>query len=539
MGCNRLQIVTMPSFSGNKNIVAFCGGRIQPCSTNVDRSEACPYNALRGILLSAGPQATIVVVPRERFSFARRSLSNVFENTAGPFELIYVDAGTPSQLRNFLNEEADRRNFRIISNSAYLSPNAARNLGWSSVRTKYTVFLDNDALVEPGWLDQLVRCADETEAWVVCPLYLIGAIEKRIIHVAGGTLHDRVEDGRRVLYDEQPLFNAPLAKYQHVLKRRPCDYAEFHCMLVRTDVLDRLGPLDQGLLSLHEHIDLCLDVRKAGGLVLMEPEALTSYVPPPPGEWQDLAYFMLRWCEAWNLASVRHFNQKWGYDRLDWLGDKAPRSEEETLVRFARGHRRLMTGVRAGAGEEKQQPDTPYEQAEFMIALFLSIDRDSFDLALVGLDGTPAQCKPGLNPQDIFECLGAFMKEADLENLKVTITPRESPLPSNPALMRLDDLDVDAVTRIKPYAFLTLEVRPGVHQCWLAIDRMNPRSVEALHKLNSKSAPVPAATLAGSRNEGSTERVRLIEGVSGRLVGAHQLDRSDLTDIFRVSRIVN
>jgi len=488
--------------------------------------------------VSARPEASIVIVPRERFSLAQRSLSSVFENTAGPFDLIYVDAGSPSRLRKFLSEEADRRKFRLISHSGYLSPNAARNLGWSSVRTKYTVFLDNDALVTPGWLDQLVRCAEETQASVVCPLYLIGEIEKEIIHVAGGTLHERVEYGLRVLYDEQPLFNAPLAKFRHVLKRRPCDYAEFHCMLVRTDVLDRIGPLDEQLLSLHEHIDFCLAIRRAGGSVVMEPDALTSYVPPPPAEWQDLAYYMLRWSEAWNIASVGHFNQKWGFDRLGWLGDKGRGSEEETIVKFGRGHRRLLTGLRAGIGQQREQPVEPWEEADFMVALFLSIDRDSFDLALTTADGKPVKYGCGLNPQAIFEYVGRFIRQADLENLSVTIRPRESQLTSDPALLLLDELNAEAVTKVKPYAFLTLEIRPGVHQCWLAIDRMNPRSAETLQRLTSKSPAADGVTLAGSSID-SNQRVRLIEGVAGRLVGAHQLDRSDVKDIVRASGIIN
>jgi hypothetical protein len=37
------------------------------------------------------PMVTIVVVPRERFSYARTSLESVYANTHVPFRLIYVD----------------------------------------------------------------------------------------------------------------------------------------------------------------------------------------------------------------------------------------------------------------------------------------------------------------------------------------------------------------------------------------------------------------------------------------------------------------
>ncbi len=197
--------------------------------------------------MTTNPDVTIVVVPRERFSYARRSLSSVFENTATPFKLIYVDPGTPSIIRKYLQEESERRKFKLLSRDGYISPNRARNWAWQEVQTKYTVFLDNDALVTPGWLEELVRCADETGAWVVGPLYLIGEIQQRRIHLAGGRLHEKQEHGKKMLYDEQYLFDTPLDNLQAPLERKAWDYAEFHCMLVRTDVLERIGPLDEEL----------------------------------------------------------------------------------------------------------------------------------------------------------------------------------------------------------------------------------------------------------------------------------------------------
>src|SRR5262245_29177704 len=206
------------------------------------------------------PQVTIVVVPRERFSHSERSLTNIYEHTACPFKLRYVSAGAPAPVLRHLEREAQRKSFQLVQAEHYLSPNRARNLGLRGVQTKYVVFLDNDALVTPGWLDALVHCAEETGAWVVGPLSLIGEIKRQTIHMAGGKLRISEDRGQRVLYDEQYLFDASLTELQAPLERRPWDYVEFHCMLVRTDAFERLGPLDEGLLSLHEHIDFCLSV---------------------------------------------------------------------------------------------------------------------------------------------------------------------------------------------------------------------------------------------------------------------------------------
>ena len=42
---------------------------------------------------------TVVVVPRERFSMAARALDVLYERTASPFSLVYVDAGSPRPVR--------------------------------------------------------------------------------------------------------------------------------------------------------------------------------------------------------------------------------------------------------------------------------------------------------------------------------------------------------------------------------------------------------------------------------------------------------
>ena len=40
----------------------------------------------------------------------------------------------------------------------------------------------------PGWLEALVECAEDTNAAIVAPLYLIGELEDQIIHMAGGII---------------------------------------------------------------------------------------------------------------------------------------------------------------------------------------------------------------------------------------------------------------------------------------------------------------------------------------------------------------
>jgi GT2 family glycosyltransferase len=254
---------------------------------------------------------TVVVVPRERFSVSSQALETLYLNTHAPFRLVYVDGGSPPRIWRHLEAESRRAGFQLIRTSHYLTPNEARNAAFQYVATKYVAFIDNDVFVTPGWLETLVKCAEETNAWVVGPLYLMGELSKQIVHMAGGVVEIEDRGDVRLFRERHHYPHTPLAAIGDRLTRRATDLVEFHCMLVRRDALQRLGGLDEGLMSAYEHVDLCMMVRQAGGTVYLEPDAVVSYMGPHPLRLSDLPFYLLRWSEAWNAASVRHFNQKW------------------------------------------------------------------------------------------------------------------------------------------------------------------------------------------------------------------------------------
>ncbi len=263
------------------------------------------------------PGVSIVVVPRERFSQARLSLDSVLAYTAPPFTLIYVDGGSPPDIRRYLEAEARARDFTLLRTSGYVSPNRARNLGFQRVTTPYVVFVDNDVLVTPHWLDRLLTCAEETGASVVGPLYLIGSPESSLVHMAGGSAHVEEREGRRYFIEYHRFANRPLSTVVEHLRREPTETMEFHCLLMRSDALRRLGGFDEALRSAMEHLDLCVAVRAAGGAVWFEPSAVVTYLAPPPFAPGDLRYFLLRWSDGWTRPSLDRFRDKLGLDVAD------------------------------------------------------------------------------------------------------------------------------------------------------------------------------------------------------------------------------
>jgi GT2 family glycosyltransferase len=256
---------------------------------------------------------TLVVTQRERFAMTQGSLERLFDSTEEPFELVYVDAGSPAPIRDYLKEQSRRRGFRLIRHEGYLTPNEARNLGFQHVETKYVVFIDNDLLVEPGWLRKLIAAAEETDATIVGPVYLETHGGHTVIHMAGGEMWVTEEDGGRVFHERHRDVHRQAAEVSAGWKREPIDFVEFHCMVVRAGFLRALGGLDEDMRSLHEHIDLCMEAHKGGEVVLLEPAVRVSYVMPDDFDRADRRFWVWRWSENANAASLRRFEKKWDF----------------------------------------------------------------------------------------------------------------------------------------------------------------------------------------------------------------------------------
>lgn len=73
------------------------------------------------------------------------------------------------------------------------------------------------------------------------------------------------------IQERTPYQNQPLAEVCDQLYRQPTGFVEFHAMLVRTAIFDRIGPLDEGFSCTKEYLDFCMMVTRAGGLIYLEP----------------------------------------------------------------------------------------------------------------------------------------------------------------------------------------------------------------------------------------------------------------------------
>ena len=256
------------------------------------------------------PLVTIAFVFRERISQTIDCLEHLIANTDYPHRLICVDSGSPQQIAEDMKRLSVKHGFTLVRSDEQLTPNEARNIALEMVETPYVLFIDNDVLVGKNWLEPLIKCAEETGAWLVGPLYLESFRNKTRIHMVGGEVRNRDEAGNPIFYERHHLQKKELEGLE--LSRTKTQLIEFHTVLMNMDAYRRLGPLDSNLLERSEHADLSLQVAGVGKEIYIEPASVITYVIPDRLNPIDRNYFSLRWCVAWNEASGIHLSKKYG-----------------------------------------------------------------------------------------------------------------------------------------------------------------------------------------------------------------------------------
>lgn len=271
-------------------------------------------------------RTSLVVVPRERFGEAERSLDDMLKAMTPETELIYVSGRTPKPILEGIDRRAAAHGFRHIKVDRHLIPNEARNIGAAAAAGEYVVFVDNDVYGKSGWLTELVACADETGADVVAPLTCHGAELHAVVHQAGGEFAPdpaaffAQPHGEREIVEIMTHQDARVADV--ALERMETQLCEFHCVLVRRSVFGRIGPLDEEMMATKEHLDLCMGVISTGGKVVFEPKSVVTYVFPHRGSPVrpiDWPFFLLRWSPEWQKRSLRRLKEKWGLKDTGYL----------------------------------------------------------------------------------------------------------------------------------------------------------------------------------------------------------------------------
>ncbi|MEL6984545.1 MAG: glycosyltransferase [Actinomycetota bacterium] len=269
-------------------------------------------------------------MPRERWSLAVRSLDATLAVLPSGTQLVYVDGGSPADIRDQLKDRVTGYGGLFVHRQCVLAPNEARNLGLAECDRDYVIVHDNDIFPRPGWAEALVQCADETNAGMVGPLVFHGfSPDVNEIHIAGGEI--AVDDAGVMIRNDRFHSHQQLSDLPTPLERAPTSQIEYHSCLFRREAIQPLLPLDEEIRSMADHEDVTMAIADLGYPLMFEPTSEVAYLLMQRIDPIDRGFWQLRWSNDWNRRSLDRFCSKWELAR--------DRGWPELAERWAAGHR--------------------------------------------------------------------------------------------------------------------------------------------------------------------------------------------------------
>jgi len=211
---------------------------------------------------AAHPRASIVIPVYGQFTHTLACLRALAAHPpAAPVEIIVVDDGSADATATALPQVAGLRYHRRARNGGFI---AACNDGAALARGEFLVFLNNDTVPQPGWLDALLDTFDaHPDAGLVGAqlLYPDGRLQE-----AGGVVF---ADGSGWNYGR---FDSPRDPRHGYL--RDADYASGAALAIPRALFARVGGFDARYApAYYEDTDLAFAVRAIGRRVLYQPLA--------------------------------------------------------------------------------------------------------------------------------------------------------------------------------------------------------------------------------------------------------------------------
>lgn len=211
---------------------------------------------------SSSPTVSIVIPVYNKFAYTDACLRSLAEHAGTTvFEVIVVDDGSSDDTAACLVLIDGIQTIRNPENLGFVG---SCNAGAAQAHGEFVLFLNNDTVVTPGWLEALVNTfVEEPRAGLVGAklVYPDGRLQE-----AGGIIFS---DGSGWNYGRFEDPAAPQFNY-----RREVDYCSGAAIMLRRALFEQLGGFDMRYApAYYEDTDLAFAVRAAGLKVIYEPRA--------------------------------------------------------------------------------------------------------------------------------------------------------------------------------------------------------------------------------------------------------------------------
>jgi len=186
------------------------------------------------------------------------------------YEVVIVDNGSTDESPQILPQKFPK--IKLIETGKNLGFAGGNNVGIKYALEKsadYILLLNNDALVDSGFLKESVRVGEsDQKIGILGPkIYFYDTETNKKtnkIWFAGGKINKILTKGTHINYGQIDKYDGRL---------RTVDYITGCAILVKREVIKKIGPMNEDYFLYYEDADWCLRARKRGFKCVLVPKA--------------------------------------------------------------------------------------------------------------------------------------------------------------------------------------------------------------------------------------------------------------------------
>ncbi len=252
---------------------------------------------------------SIITVSYKVKDLLMENLACIFKNTSGfDFEVFVVDNDSGDGSVEMVKNEFPQA--KLIANNKNVGFAAANNIAIKQAKGEYILLLNPDMRIFPDTLAKMLSWMEEHPQAGIASCKLVDGNEEIIPHVRR---FPRFWEQSAIALKLPRIFPGILNKY--ILKNfdydneAEVDSVRGSFFMIRKEVIEELGGLDERYFIWFEEVDYCKQAKKAGWKVMYTPVPRCldyvgkSFVQVPKGKTQK--YFrdsMLKYFRKWHPA---------------------------------------------------------------------------------------------------------------------------------------------------------------------------------------------------------------------------------------------
>lgn len=219
-----------------------------------------------------GPLVSLITVNFNQPELTAALLDSIRRQDYPHVQTLVVDNGSREPLAPVL--ESDYPEVTFITSAKNLGFAGGNNLALPAANGKYLFFVNNDAELTSGCIRKLLALFDTVPGMgmaspMIC-FYPKPGQEVDLIQYAGMTPVHPLTARNRTLGAHEPNRGQFAESY-------PSAYAHGAAMMIRREVLDQAGPMEQRFFLYYEELDWCERIRREGFSIWVEPRALVYH----------------------------------------------------------------------------------------------------------------------------------------------------------------------------------------------------------------------------------------------------------------------